>query len=146
MIIRNIFCAPSNSTPCPDPSPCSNGGWVRVRAVHYPQNCQNSTAKTKAASIQTTKLDIKAEIQNSSVETRVTWEAHAMEFHRSYAGAEPADPAPWLITRKRATPCSSHVSVAHVRVYINTGGTLLIRNPHRYLHSLRQVLAWPCLS
>ena len=44
-----------------------------------------------------------------------------MEFHRTTAGARPADPAPLLTTQKGAAPCSLRVCVARVRVYGDTG-------------------------
>ncbi len=51
-----------------------------------------------------------------------TRRAHAMEFHRTTAGARPADPTPCLTTQKGAAPCSLHVCVACVRGYGFTGG------------------------
>ncbi len=44
-----------------------------------------------------------------------------MEFHRTTAGARPADPAPFLTTQKGAAPCSLCVCTVYVRVYGNTG-------------------------
>ena len=44
-----------------------------------------------------------------------------MEFHRTTAGARPADPAPFLTTQKGAAPCSLRVCTAYVRVYGYTG-------------------------
>ena len=113
-----------------------------------PKPVKTRHRKPRLASIQT-KLETESRSQNTAVVTQNTREAHTVEFHRTAAGARPADPAPCLTAQKGAAPCSSHVRAVYVRVYGYTGcHTPTKSSPYVQLLcllSLRPVLAWPCL-